>query len=402
MARVACPFCFREIDSARLAFQCTGNGTTPCGREEDELRVELTGNRVTTHPTFDPPESRFKAGSPESRFRTSAPCPECGGAARRRACPSCHTVLPIDFVNSDSPMIGLVGAKGSGKTVLMTVLVHQLRDLVGRRFGADIRLATDRPDGQQGIAAWQDQREKPLFEVGTLPPQTEANQQRRREPIVLRWRQEVARPMGLGSATRSTILSFVDTAGEDLNDEATTFSLQYLAVADALVVVLDPFMLPGAREQANVPDDAIRGDRYVTLDVLGRITELLRTQHGVRTKHKIKIPMALVFTKIDAFYPVLDRSSPLLAAVSPQPVYDEAAGQAVHENVLALMHAWGADDIDRHMCLNYKTFRYFAVSALGAPPDYGRARVADGGVRPHRVEDPLLWLLSKQGAVTTG
>ncbi|HEY0486791.1 MAG TPA: hypothetical protein VGD72_11135 [Mycobacteriales bacterium] len=392
MARVACPFCFRHIDSTRLAFQCTGNGAAACVREEDELRVALTGNHVVTYPTFE---------SPDSRFKTSAPCPKCGGAARRRACPACHTALPIDFVGSDSPMIGLVGAAGSGKTVLMTVLVHQLREVVGRRFGADIRLATDHPDGQEGIVAWQDQREKPLFEGGTLPPQTQANQQARREPIVLRWRQEVPRPMGLRSATRSTVLSFVDTAGEDLNDEATTFSLQYLAVADALVVVLDPFMLPGAREQANIPRDAVFGDRYVPLDVLGRITELLRTQHGIRTRHKIKIPMALVFTKIDAFYPVLDRSSPLMTGASPLPVYDEEAGQAVHENVLALVHAWGADDIDRHMCLNYRTFRYFAVSALGAPPDYGRARVASGGVQPHRVEDPVLWLLSKEGAVAT-
>ena len=38
-------------------------------------------------------------------------------------------------------MIGLVGAKGSGKTVLMTVLVKQLREVIGKRFDADI---TDR------------------------------------------------------------------------------------------------------------------------------------------------------------------------------------------------------------------------------------------------------------------
>ena len=31
-------------------------------------------------------------------------------------------------------MIGLVGAKGSGKTVLMTVLVKQLRDTIGKRY----------------------------------------------------------------------------------------------------------------------------------------------------------------------------------------------------------------------------------------------------------------------------
>ena len=51
------------------------------------------------------------------------------------------------------------------------------------------------------------------------------------------------------------------------------------------------------------------------------------------------------------------------------------------------------------MRLNYKDFRYFGVSALGAEPDYENATVAAGGVRPHRVEDPVLWLLSKAGTV---
>ena len=32
-------------------------------------------------------------------------------------------------------------------------------------------------------------------------------------------------------------------------------------------------------------------------------------------------------------------------------------------------------------------------------PDYGGGIVAPGGVQPHRVEDPVLWLLSKTGTV---
>ena len=43
----------------------------------------------------------------------------------------------------------------------------------------------------------------------------------------------------------------------------------------------------------------------------------------------------------------------------------------------------------------------FGVSALGAEPDYSSYTVAPGGVQPHRVEDPVLWLLSKSGTVPT-
>ena len=72
----------------------------------------------------------------------------------------------------------------------------------------------------------------------------------------------------------------------------------------------------------------------------------------------------------------------------------------MHEHMLALMHEWNAADIDTHMRLNYSDYRYFGVSALGAEPDYAGGAVAPGGVQPHRVEDPVLWLLSKTRTVS--
>ena len=135
------------------------------------------------------------------------------------------------------------------------------------------------------------------------------------------------------------------------------------------------------------------------LSVVARITELLRTEHGVGNSKKIKLPVAIVFTKIDAFYPLLDRQNPIMAPPPEVPAYQEADGQAMHENMLAMMHSWEAADIDTHMRLNYADFRYFGVSALGAEPDYSTRTVAPGGVQPHRVEDPVLWLLSKTRTV---
>jgi hypothetical protein len=391
MPNTVCPFCFRKIDSSHLAYQCAGRGNIDCKKEEDETRRRLTGSRLQTYPTFLPPPGRG----------VSTNCPTCGGPAKRRACPECHTALPIDFVDSKSPMIGLAGAKGSGKTVLMTVLVKQLREVVGLRFGADIRIATDNPDGRQGLSDYQENREVPLYNKGALPEPTArqgSGSRQRTTPVVLRWRQESARLMR-GQTLRSTVLSFVDTAGEDLNDLSTAFTLQYLSVCDALMITLDPFALPGARARLNLPEKAIQVGDDVPLDVVSRITELLRTEHKIKSKKRVKIPVAIVFTKIDAFYPNLDRQNPIMAGPARIPGYQEADGQSVHEHMLALMHEWNAGDIDTHMRLNYSDYRYFGVSALGAEPDYESGIVAPGGVQPHRVEDPVLWLLSKTGTV---
>ena len=392
MPTTICPFCFRRIDSSHLAYQCSGRGNVECKKAEDEVRRRLTGSALETYPTFMP--------TPGQKGPVS--CPDCGGVAKRRACPECHTALPIDFVGSRNPMIGLVGAKGSGKTVLMTVLVRHLREVIGQRFGADIRIATDNPDGHQGLSDYQASREVPLYSKRTLPAGTaqlgSSPSRQRATPIVLRWRQESARRIG-GRSLRSTMLSFVDTAGEDLNDIETTFTLEYVSVCDSLIITLDPFALPGARARLNLPEAAIQVDDDVPLDVVSRITELLRTEGNIKTKKRIGLPVAIVFTKIDAFYPTLDRYSPIMATSAGLPAYENADGLAVHEHMLALLHQWNAADIDNHMRLNYSDYRYFGVSALGAEPDYSSYTVAPGGVQPHRVEDPVLWLLSKSGTV---
>jgi GTPase SAR1 family protein len=388
---MVCPFCFHRIDASRLWYQCLGRGTAECTKEVDKPRQELTKSVLETYPSFPPPEG----------VSGPARCPKCGGKTNLRACPDCHTALPSDFAESKSPMIGLVGAKGSGKTVLMTVLVKQLRDTIGKRYSADIRLATDNPDGHQGVSDYQANREAPLFKGGTLPPTTDALGTAARQhaaPVLLRWRQETTGMLGRTSI-KSTMLSFVDAAGEDMNAVSSTLTLQYLSVCDGLIVILDPFALPGARAVLNLPDAAINVDEDVPLDVVANITEMLRIEHNLKRNRKISIPVAVVFTKIDAFFPTLDRGNPLMTTAPVLPAYDNADGQAVHENMLALMHQWNAQDIDTHVRLNYSDFRYFGVSALGAEPDYDSKTVAPGGVRPHRVEDPVLWLLSKTGTV---
>jgi ABC-type dipeptide/oligopeptide/nickel transport system ATPase component len=381
----ACPFCFTRINSSKLAYQCIDRGNKKCTKGEDPVRAKLTGSQLRSFPT----------GLKEH-------CDNCGGPAPRRACPACHTVLPIDFVDSRSPMVGLVGSKGSGKTVLMTVLIKQLRGVVGRRFGADIRIATDNPDGMQGLSKYQEDRESPLYDSGILPTGT-AQQgsagRQRATPIVLRWRQESPRKVGGGTTLNSTVLSFVDTAGEDLNDFDTAFTLRYVSVCDYLVITLDPFALGGARAGLNLPQEATQVADDVPMDVVARITDMLRTEQKIRKKKRIRVPVAVVFPKIDAFYPTLERQNPIMTAPAGLPSYDDADGQAVHEHMLALLSDWGASDIEDHLRLNYSAYRYFGVSALGAEPDYGKGKVAAGGVQPHRVEDPVLWLMAKAGTV---
>jgi hypothetical protein len=388
--RIACPYCYHLIDPGKLAYQCLGRGVPGgprCAKREDERRRQLTNVRTAAYPTFP--------GDPRGRARTAA-CPHCGGRTGLRACPACHTPLSSIFASSRSPLVGMVGGKGAGKTVYLSVLHHELRTTVRRRFHADIRLSGDQQGGAGSPRQWLEDYEEQLFTHGRLFEQTPGTLNGQRAPVVIEWRQPKRR---LGMQTfGTTVLSFYDAAGEDLTTQDRAHTQAYLGVANGLMLLLDPWQLPGARDRIDIPASIVR-QAEPPLEVLNRITELLRVSHRVKASRRVKVPLAVVFAKMDAFFPVLGGNHPLLTRPAAVPGYAETAGQDTHEHVRALLHEYGADDLDAHLMHNYATFRYFAVSALGAAPDYAAREVDAGGVQPFRVEEPLLWLLSGFGVI---
>lgn len=388
MRKSACPYCYHRIDLAELRFQCTGRpapGCSRCTRAVDEARQQLTGFAGASWPTFPPPESK----SPLPQRQAS--CPDCQGVSGIKVCQVCRTPLPANFTDGRSPLIGMVGGKDAGKTVYTTVLVHELRRNIRRRFAADIRFAGDQQGGPGSVSDWLKDYEQSLFSDRTLFESTAGARDGIKVPLVLQWRQPKRGLIGR-EVHRTSTLSFYDAAGEDMTSQEFVNAQAYLASADGLIVLLDPFKLAGAPDRIAVPDSS-RRDAEPPHIVLTRITELLRTNHAVRGKGKIPIPVAVVFSKIDAFYRTLGDGHPLLRQPDTGPFYDEANGRDTHEHLRALLTDLDADDVDTHLRSEYKKFRYFAVSSLGAEPDYDRRTVDRGGVRPFRVDEPLLWLL---------
>ncbi len=392
MPGVACPHCYVRVEPRGLWYRCAGRGSAGragCAPAEDLERRRLTGYAGLCLPSY-PPLRQGVVGI------VGPACPDCGGESGRRVCPNCHTPVPADFGQSASPLVGLVGAKGTGKSVYLAVLARELTTSTRRRFDADVRLSGDRRSDQASSRDWLQQNVEAVYAEGHLPPQTPAAVNGRREPVVFQWRQEYRGR--LRSRLRTSHLSFYDTAGEDLASQEGTHDLNYLGAADALIVLLDPFMLPRARASLGLPDAALTSADPAG-DVLNRVTRNVRDWRHLQDVDKLKLPVAVAFAKIDAFLDLLGPDHPLLRAPEPSSGYDEQAGEQTHEYVLGLLHDLGADGIDAHLRLNYANFRYFAISSLGAPPDYELGRIDPGGVRPLRVDEPLLWLLSHFGVI---
>jgi Double-GTPase 2 len=381
-----CPYCYNGFAEKQIQFRCTGRpgpGAPPCPVRRDEQLYHWLGYAAPLPPAFVADGRKLRAR-----------CPDCQGESTHRICPYCHSRLPVHFGKVDGRLIAMIGAKQSGKTVFMTVLIHELMHRVGRILDAAIVGSDD--ETRRSFDRDYDQR---LYQEHSLPDATRpvtASAQRR--PLVFRMtmqRRRLAR-----SREQHTILSFFDTAGEDLTtSESVDLNVRYLSHADGIILLLDPLQMPEAREQA-LPDTVLPepGNGFDRpFNVLSRVTDLLREKVDDPTR-KIETPIAVVFSKLDSLEHTFSPSSPLTHLPQLRPEFDTQGSLAVHHQVQALLDDWDGPQIDQLMRHNYAHFRYFGVSALGALPVDS---LTVGEIRPHRVHDPFLWLLSRFGTISS-
>jgi hypothetical protein len=389
-AKLACPYCYETFSSRDIKFRCSGQPSSigpGCVQATDSVLQLRMGIDAPKGPAFTPGGLRMGPAS-------KATCPECLKDTYNRICPVCHSQLPVQFGMVGSELIAMAGASDSGKTVFMTVLVHELKNKVGDRLGAAIMDADDETR----------KRFAPLYEdeLYTRHRMIQATQRASRvngrvPPLVFRF---AARGKGLVSdRMNQTMLSFFDTAGEDFRQSAEIEkNVRYLASGSGILLLLDPLQMNGARQLArrSTPLPTIGPDHENPVAILERVTEELLKRQGRRSL--IDVPIAVVFTKIDALWHAFDEGSPLRKQWPLDAAFDDADSRDVHEQMRHLLRDWQGTRIDRILHEYYPQHRYFGVSALGHPPTMEQ-RVADTGIQPYRVTDPLLWLMTESGAL---
>lgn len=395
--RLYCPYCYEDFAEQQIEFRCSGSvgrGGKRCAAEVDPVLRAHMGLTGALPPVF----------TADGR-QTSAPCPKCAATSTTRVCPVCHSQLPVRFGKMPSRMIALVGAKQSGKTVFMTVLLHELMYDLGDQLRATIAGADD--NTRHRFAS---EYEKPLYRESLMLPPTPTAGLQNRVPLVFRFIRGSASDPGRafwpgrsgGGSPQHTLLSFFDAAGEDLKSQLSVEqNLRYLAAADGIILILDPLKMPGAPAAAGTgtgPAAARDADDHPAT-VLANITDLLLAKAPGEKPDLIRKPLAIVFAKMDQFLPGLSRTSPLLQPPSRTAHLDERDSAAVHQEIGRLLGQWEGHRIDRFAQDHYRTYRYFGVSALGETPTADN-RVSPRGIRPLRVADPFIWTLAQLGAIS--
>jgi len=389
-----CPYCYETFPAREVQFRCHARLTKEgkrCTLRQDEQLAAHRGIRRDLGPVF-------AARGLAAGHTNSATCPDCGGVSNYRVCPVCHSQLPAQFGMVSSRMVGMAGAKDSGKTVYMTVLLHELRNRVGAQFGAALMGADD-----ETLRRFGTEYEDQLYDRRQMFPTTRraAANDNRVDPLVFRFTAAPGAPGALrGARPQQSLMSFFDTAGEDFeSQDSVDINTRYLACADGILLLLDPLQMKGARDLA-APGTPLpgTGPLYQSPEtILTRVTErLLRQNRG--SNERIGKPIAVVFTKLDALWHTFDDASPLRTAPPRGGTFSDGDSLDAHEQIRHLLRDWNGAQIDQILRNHYPRHRFFGISALGQRPTADNA-VAASGIQPYRVADPLLWLLSEFGAV---
>lgn len=321
-----------------------------------------------------------------------APDPPCDPV-----CPTCHFVLPQHWYHGNAICLTMAGARATGKTVYIAVLIKQLQ-----RFAARL----DRevfPANDETVRRFRDEYEKPLFEDrGILQPTPRASLHGsyQHDPLIF----------NLGEWGRKRqYLVIRDVAGEDLEAaDVGGLSWEFFSRADAVLFLFDPLCVGEIANQLRdlvPPPSSLGGDPR---HVLHTMTNLIGNGSP---------KLAVILSKFDALQALSVVEASAWGAMMAQPgaaynrdpslfarTYDENDGQALHEEVRSLLTRLDAGPALTTM-VNPVTgrqyeHRFFAVSALGASPEGDK--LSDRGISPFRVTDPVRWVLAGSNVMVEG
>lgn len=383
-----CPSCFQRVPEDLTLGICVSGR---CSVDVDTVASSYLGFEVRNGPGV---VEQLPPNSPRGvRPAINPPCKACREPTHD-SCPACHYIFPPQWREGQATCIAMNGARATGKSLYVAVLVKELSYLMGL-VNCTVEFADNRSREK-----YAEIYEKPLFKARGLMNPTPSSDQAdsyTREPLIL--------SLGMVNGIRR-YLSIRDVAGEDMeNPPARLRPFQFLAHADGVFFMFDPLAVPEIRAKLQdlIPSQLqLGGDPQV---VLGNLLRIIGTESP---------RLAVILSKFDAlqemrnvddvqWQSIMSNSgAAFLRDPSLQTArFNSQDGSLLHEEVRSLLYKMEARNLVMSLenpnsgrALNY---RFFAVSALGESPN-GQA-VHGRGIAPFRCLDPAKWILSETGVL---
>ena len=394
-----CPFCFERVQLDKVEHRCH-NGWCPAGKEPDAEYQKYLGASTAVslgHIVKDEPSMLSLLGL------RPVTCDRCGHPTLA-ICPHCHNTLPDTTLNGCDNIISVVGTRSSGKSHYIAVLVNELQRRIAPALGASVQGFVDMSGAYNADAIYRRTKYDRLYGKQETLEMTQSNftglRGEDKQPLVYTF-DYVGRQAG--RSNRFT-LAFFDAAGEDLQDAHLMATVnRYLGHSAGIIFLVDPLQVPEVLAQVEAASGhvshstgAVAGAAPDT--VMANISALIRQSRGIKPTRPIDIPVAVAFSKFDEVEPIVPAG---MAVRAPSPhcaagAFVESDRMTVDAEMRNLLSAWGMQSFLMQAQANYRNHSYFAVSSLGlhnAPDSTGHVHRP----LPHRVEDPLLWIMAENG-----
>lgn len=384
MSSIACPYCFKRFSRGEVLFRCSNKRA-----HSPELDEELTAHWKSPHMELPAVKQSSMLARLFDRVPKSAKC-SCGAEAFNVMCPHCHNLLPRELVDSRSMVISIVGARSSGKTNYITVLLKEFMDncdYLGQ-LGISRSPFGDREENRTEYRYEHDFYDF-IYRQGRVQGQTQINDPRSRVPLIYRVSQKGKDPI---------YLVFYDTAGENFMDQnLLEENVEYLSISDATIFLLDTFNVPFVntllRDSEKLTEPRTPMQFY---EIFNKVREYYKSRTD---DAHFKKPMAFVFTKIDAILrnrELFAEKSPANMSLEQNSAFLGGGGvdlddlESVHDGMKSVLgaDAWRCSNF-LNQAAEYSNHHFFGISALGSTPVKNEIR----NLRPYRVLDPLVWCM---------
>lgn len=357
-----CPYCLQKLRSRDLKMIC------------QICRTEVTPSKIDL----------LRDKTPKCKQ------PGCRGFASDRQCGYCGSQLPADILSYEKYLrFSLLGITGSGKTNFLTTMLHELRN------SADVPWVIAPMDSL--TAAIFQENDHAIYDMRQPVASTAAGS----TPPPQLWRLKDKSRM-TDKTIPSYSMTIFDGAGEDCEHIDPVIS-RYIEGSKVLVILIDPLAFAGAANDTsldilNVSTSAAHS-ADASANMVDGLANYVRQSCGIAPGRLINRDVAVVFTKIDAVKKsfgaaTVTRPSPHLARQGFVKADSDAVDAEIRDwlarrREIALLNAIETN-------FQKDRVRFFGVSSFGQPPTNSFQL---GVVTPHRVLDPLIWVLSKEGIV---
>ena len=391
-----CPYCFNQHPLYEVKFRCDNE---KCELEDDLVFSSFNGysRPQEMHHVIAPPQPTGIVSKFFGKMPSELDCDDCGEQTTIKICPSCHSELPSTIGDFEDLIFAVVGAKETGKSHYISVLINELSKDIGEAYDCILE-----PLNDETITRYREDFWNPVFKRKETIQATRSGRadQTIRRPLIYTLKFFKKGALQKTKVHKVITLAFFDAAGEDLDAEDTMNLVnKYIYNSAGIILLLDPLQLDNVRE--NLPEGMhlpnINSDSN---EILYRMTNLIRKAKNLKQDKKIDIPLAVAFSKIDAITSMLDASSPLRfpSHHEQSQAFDLTDFKNVQSEIEVLIKDWSASGMTRTLQVNYSSFGYFGVSSLGYNPD---TDMKIKNLNPYRVADPFLWLLAEHKIINT-